>query len=93
MTELEDRCNRDTRATAQTVCDRRFCENVNGDGSCCTICEEPATAPSPPVLRMYCNRVVPVGALLSQRVTAPVREEFKTPMSVTLTVFNEEKET
>ena len=49
----EGRCNRYTRATVQTVRDRRFCENVNGDGSCCTICEEPATAPSPPVLRMY----------------------------------------
>ena len=57
----------------------------NGEGSCCRVCQEPATAPSPPVLRGMCRvvplwlsvRVVPFGSLLAQRVAAPVREDFQ----------------
>ena len=89
----EGRCNRYTRATVQTVRDRRFCENVNGDGSCCTICEEPATAPSPPVLRVLCVcGLSPWRSVVTEGHRAWARRFFN-PYEFYITMFNEEKET
>ena len=65
----------------------------NGDGLCCRKCEEPATAPSPPVLRMYVYVGCPPWRSVVTEGHRAWARRFFNPYEFYITMFNEEKET
>ena len=65
---------------------------IDGEGSRASICQEPATTPSPPALRVYVNGLSPfaLGSTEGHRASA---RRFFNPYECDISMINEEKET